>query len=323
MKTKVVYVIISSESDIYLEQLWVSVFSLKKHTPSVNITIVSDHETAIRLNNPQYASLKSLIDDVIEISFESYVSGKERSRFLKTNLRKFIKGDFLFLDTDTIITDNLCEIDNINVDIGIVLDLHCKFISHPFEKEIRYRVENLFNQKLKIGTDYYNSGVMFVRDTEKAHAFFDEWHKNWLSVKDMQDGIFDQQSLVYTIDKIGIVCPLDGSYNCQILGSVEYLVSAKIVHFFNTQWGTNPISPFLEKNFYEKIKKEQGISKQTEEMIMNCREYFCSPSMPLGLEDMKLWLSPSFTLMRKIGKRKKLAVVVNRICELVLNHKIF
>ena len=44
MKTKMVYVLVSNDKDYYLEQAYVSMFSLKKYNPKAQIYVVADQE---------------------------------------------------------------------------------------------------------------------------------------------------------------------------------------------------------------------------------------------------------------------------------------
>ena len=241
-----------------------------------------------------------------------------KSRFLKTNLRNLIKGDFLFVDTDTVITANLEEIDDLKANLGIVLDLHCHFSEHPMEVSIRKWIKRLYGIDLKPDSDYYNSGVMLVRDTPSTYVFFNEWHRNWQSTKNKKSGIQDQQSLAFTIDKLGGVKPLEGIYNCQVLGSIEYLMNAKIIHFFNNQWSGLPLSPFFERNFYLKIR-ETGITAEIRDLILHCKSSFISPSMPVGKDDMILCVSPSFKLLRLISHHQSIFTFINKVCSRLLN----
>lgn len=321
MKTIIVYVLVSSDKDFYLEQLWASVYSLKHFTPSARIKVLTDEETNRRFLDDKYEELGGYIDEVVPVPFDSSISGKERSRWIKTNMRSLITGDFLFLDTDTIVTSDLSEVDYLKMNVGIVLDLHCQFISHPFESSIRKKIQRLFGGELKPSTNYYNSGVIFAKDSQESHQFFEKWHENWQKAKDKVGGVQDQQSLVVTINELGVVEDLDGVYNCQILGSIEYLVNAKIVHFFNTQWADNTLSDFFGDEIYKQIRKDGGVSEDTERLILNCKSSFVSPSMPIGLEDMKLWLTPSFKLLRLAKKRNTLYFKVhNRISRYILKH---
>ena len=46
MKTPILYVLTSSESDLYLEELWVSLFSLHYFNKEVTVKVLSDKPTA-------------------------------------------------------------------------------------------------------------------------------------------------------------------------------------------------------------------------------------------------------------------------------------
>ena len=174
MKTKMVYVLVSNDKDYYLEQAYVSMFSLKKYNPKAQIYVVADQDTVDGIkSNSIRQKLSVYVDSFISVDFDKTVGLKERSRFLKTTLRKHVDGDFLFLDTDTIICDSLSEIDNWNIDLGIVLDLHSHLLEHPYQNGIRQNVLNMYKINIPKGIDYYNSGVMFVRDSFEAERPLD------------------------------------------------------------------------------------------------------------------------------------------------------
>ena len=54
-----------------------------------------------------------LVDNIVMRKFSEEINNRERSRSLKTNLRHIVSGDYLFIDTDTIITGDLSFVDNI------------------------------------------------------------------------------------------------------------------------------------------------------------------------------------------------------------------
>ncbi len=58
-----------------------------------------------------YPELLELIDEVVIGNVPENYSPKERSRELKTRVREYIKGDFFYIDTDTIICKSLDGID--------------------------------------------------------------------------------------------------------------------------------------------------------------------------------------------------------------------
>ena len=49
MKTQIVYVLVSSEKDVFLEELWASAWSLRQYEPYVTVNVVVDEPTAKRV----------------------------------------------------------------------------------------------------------------------------------------------------------------------------------------------------------------------------------------------------------------------------------
>ena len=59
MKTKIVYVLVSSETDLYLEQAWLSLYSLRLHNPNAHVVILMDDYTehSLRENRENFRKL--------------------------------------------------------------------------------------------------------------------------------------------------------------------------------------------------------------------------------------------------------------------------
>ena len=94
MNTPILYVLTSSESDLYLEELWVSLYSLHHFNKEVTVKVLSDKPTAERIKaNPE---LLAMIDELYPVDVPEEYPAKERSRFIKTNIRNLIDGDFFF-----------------------------------------------------------------------------------------------------------------------------------------------------------------------------------------------------------------------------------
>lgn len=314
MKTKVVYVVISSNSDIYLEQLWVSLYSLRFFNKNSIVEVLTDKETSDRIESDKYRDLNSLVNKLNVISFPSNVSNKERSRFLKTAMREYIKGNFLFLDTDTIITSDLSEVDSFSCNIGMVYDWHCHLKNRPNKAGLISVISKLFDVSLKADTEYFNSGVIFCKDNEMSHLFFQKWHEKWLIAKDKPKGMQDQQSLIVTLNEMGGVNPLSGDFNCQPIVSMRYLATAKIMHFFNTKWDDYIRSPFYSADFYRDIQNEGNISDEKKHLILTCRSCFISPTMTICEEDIVIWRSPAFRYLKKLYKRHRILYrVINKV----------
>lgn len=230
MNTKIVYVLVSDKEDNYLEQAIVSLFSLRLHNPAAEVVLVVDDITFENLSNER-GEIKKFVTSIKHISCPSEYDKKQRSRYLKTSLREIVKGDYLFIDTDTIICRDLSDIDNLSCDIGAVKDKHLYLDNHPMKNLVRQ-----WAQKVNWTIDenvYYNSGVLYVKDTKKAHALYTEWHRIWK--KSTKQGLnLDQPSLGKAISETKIsITEIDGSWNCQISDNgLKYLYDARIIHYF-------------------------------------------------------------------------------------------
>lgn len=232
MKTKILYVLVSSEADVYLEQALVSAYSARRHNPDAVLTLLSDTDTLRSL--PQRSPLlDSLYQEKVPVDFGADVPPMTRSRLLKTGMRNYVDGDFLYIDADTLISGSLAEADTLEADLAACLDLHSPFPSHP-------HYQPTVNMCRRLGFDvsgepsYFNSGVMLVRDTPGNHAFFTLWQENYR--KSARAGIRpDQPSLAQTDAALGHpVQVLSPEWNCQVQSGVRYLKDAKVFHYMCT-----------------------------------------------------------------------------------------
>lgn len=305
MKTKFVYVLVSTDDDIYLEQAWVSIFSLRHFNNDAEVVLICDDRTSSRINKQGPEKFRNIVDNIVSVPFAETVSNRERSRWLKTNLRKLIEGDFLFLDTDTIITDSLEEVDEFDFNLGMVYSWHCKMEDRPSKKKTLKRIKRLFNVSILNSTDYFNSGVIYCKDSEESHLFFEKWHSLWQMAKDKPGGIQDQQSLTVTVNEVGGVHVMSGDYNCQPMYSMKHIATAKIVHFFNLKWDDNIRSPFNSIDFYLEVKKAGYIPELSKQLILMCRSTFIAPAMCICGDDIIIWNSNTFKFLRKVYRNHK------------------
>ena len=116
MKTKAAYVLISQETDYYYERLRLSIYTLLAHNPDMEVVILTDGETQVRLKNPEFPENVNVFVVMIPDSLEQM----QKSRYLKTRMCHWIKGPFVYLDTDTLICGKLDAFDSLNADIGMI-----------------------------------------------------------------------------------------------------------------------------------------------------------------------------------------------------------
>lgn len=284
MNTKIVYVVASLDDDIYMEQAIVSAWSVRHYNPDCHIEMVCDQDTLATLDSGIRAQYKSLFSKINVREFQPEQSMMERSRWMKTSLRQIIEGDYLYLDTDTVVCAELSYIDNFDFELGIVRDINCELKDSIFLGITQDRYYSLYHEKIELDDIYYNSGVIYAKDTKSNYIFWENWHNLWKQNRHTPSGIYDQAHL-YRANKLcgNIVHTMDDRMNCQVIADVADINEAYIMHFFNNHWTKNNIvSPLLDEQFYYYVKKNW--TSQIEEIILHCKTNFKRPSVIVDKE---------------------------------------
>ena len=290
MKTKIVYVICSDEKDYYLEQVLMSIFSLRKHNSDAIVELVVDANTDSTLSGNRTEILK-YVDSKIVVSVPKEYNKKESSRFIKTYLRHYLSGDFLYIDSDTIICDNLSDIDLFDGDLGAVFDLHepnCLKLPNYTEWLNKVRQEGWTNSN---AIPYFNSGVLFVRDTPRTHHFYEDWHLIWLKMLQDNGRYRDQEPFALANERHNyLIKELSGIWNCQILSSaLPYLHKAKIIHYFFTSLRNKQYAYALcNRTYLIEIRKTGGITNEIASLLDNAKTAFVHPSYICGPNEINL-----------------------------------
>lgn len=270
MHTRFVYVLVSTPHDLFYEQTLVSISSLKRYNPTAKVVLVVDDKTDETLIEKR-SSMKSLIEEKIVIPFPEGVANKQRSRRLKTNLRNIVMGDFLYLDSDTVVCDNLDEVDSFDFQIGMVWDSN-----HIFNKDKDRLVVDrakLLGYDVSGELEYFNSGVMFVKDCEKTHEFFTEWHNEYLKAE-IKGCVFDQPPLMITNMRHHAINAIDGIYNCQLFGGgFSYFNESKILHIYNV-FGFVDFFRLSSSKFLLKIKEQNKLYPEDIVLLENPKKQF-------------------------------------------------
>ena len=186
------YVLVSDNNDIYYEQMLVSLISLKHWNTDACVSLVVDDDTANTFVSPMRKRHEKYVDEVIIKTFSADKSKLYRSRYLKTTLREILNGDFLYIDTDTIVCGKINP-SAFTWDVMGVDDCHQLPQNHSgwsnLSKEIR---ASGFSEN---GIDHYiNGGVLWMKDCDKSHQLSSLWHSLWN--QSLEKGIFvDQPSL--------------------------------------------------------------------------------------------------------------------------------
>ena len=231
-KFQLVYVLTSDSSDIYYEQTLISAWSARYFNPSLRIVVIVDENTKNTLSGCRNG-LNQIVDEikVIDVPEEFCKNKTIMSRWLRTNVRHFLEGTILVVDTDTVIVDKLDDVAELKSDISAVYDGHKKNSTVKSGPVCKQR--EILGLPIKC-SGYYNGGVLFVKDSEKTRSFYHKWFDYWN--KCMLSGVcFDQSPLFKANQDMRIIAPLLGIWNCQcpMIDSYPFLKKSKILHVFN------------------------------------------------------------------------------------------
>jgi lipopolysaccharide biosynthesis glycosyltransferase len=301
---KYLYVLASDDSDYYLEQTLMSITSLRMHAPSAFVSLLMDDVTEKALIDKR-KNILELVNEVKIIEIDSQFNKKARSRWLKTSMRQHIEGDFLYIDGDTIICEDLKEVENFDMDLGAVLDCHVPLHDHIRKKYIQ-NSEKLLGLSVSSKTDkYFNSGVLFCRDIPTCHSFFKGWHLLWL--KGYLKNDIDQPSLnQVNVDFNDMIKEINGTWNCQILvGGMAFFANAKIIHYFATNIIENNPCTLARLPVFHRIKEFCIIDDKIKEKLSHPKTEFSLRTTPISSKKiLEIHDSYSFRLLKFIYNRK-------------------
>lgn len=273
MKTKLVYVLTCAPEATYIEQALMAVWSARYHNPDAHIVLMVDDKTDALLTDKR-GEILNYVSEKIVVPFEDEsLTPMFRSRWIKTQVRQLIEGDFLFIDSDTICQRPLDDVDTFDCEVGAVLESHLPV--NEFCDSLHRSAQNA-NEKIGVDIDveqlYFSSGVLFVRDTEKTHRLYELWHRYWKEGNDIGLKI-DQPSLAKANRETGhIIQQIPDSYNCILFTRPPFVREAHILHIAAYQ---NP--SFLFTNKVLNNVKENGIGNEwLQKMILHP----CATIMP-------------------------------------------
>ncbi len=273
-----VYVLTSTEKDLYYEQCLMSVFSLRHYMPKAKILLLTDNRTAATFEGNRFA-IKDYVSEIVAVDFPETASNVERSRVLKTTIPDHVKGDFLFIDCDTIVCEDLSGIEKIDFPVAAVLDGHVPLEEHKHKDYFLKREKKIGYQGTLRQGFHLNRGVSLFRDCEKSRVFFKKWHELWeygFRVKhDHHDqGAFNEAYYQMSFGD----AQLSGEWNCQISqGGLEFLEHAKIIHYFSSEAaGKNYVAYYklADRSLQQRIKEAGSIPDDIQKMILNPKFQF-------------------------------------------------
>lgn len=268
----------------------ISLCSLRKHNPNVQVEVVCDNATFNTFTGNRRGIFEYNIHTVV-VETPAGWEKWERSRFLKNNLRMLTKGDYLYIDTDTVICSSLDFIDDIPCSVAAVKDSHVER-PLPGYSQRRHDTEKwIWGEAKKANVDitglwHYNSGVMYVRETKEAYELYSKWAEKYKLL--LGEGVrVDQLSLMLVNKMMGdIISPLDPAVNCQVSFKEGRVMvqAAHIVHYFPGQRKNILSSPWL----LDPIKESGEINISIRKIIDDPCSFFSQESMIIWGDEVEI-----------------------------------
>jgi lipopolysaccharide biosynthesis glycosyltransferase len=303
---KYVYVLTSSSTDYYYEQFFQSITSLRLYNSDACIIALVDSKTKSNLIGKR-SGYEQIVSETVVIHAPEELSQKEVSRWIKTSMKKYVTGDFLYIDCDTVITGKLDFDFPLEINIGAILDTHVPLSKHHLSVHFENEDKILgFTSSFETGKRY-NGGIIFCRDIPLVNEFFVKWHSLW-QFSNKKGNHHDMPSLKQANHEMGgIITELSGEWNCQIThNGLPYLYDAKIIHYYATAF-TFICCPFIPatNTVLSYIKETGVISPTIIELLKNPKAAFDHDSRIIsGDAELDVVNSKLFSLLLRIRKKK-------------------
>lgn len=317
------YALVSDENDFYYEQLLISVYSLRRHNSDAVVEVVADEDT-VRAVLGSDREVHKYIDKVVVADVPKEYSKMQRSRWIKTRLRRLVEGDYLFVDTDTVICDSLAECDDFEHDLCVVREKNY-FDCFSEEDEVAFRwASSIGKEKELIGEPYFNSGVMYVRDAESSYLLYDAWHEQWQECRKL--GLDkDQVALGLANKRTGhLVKNMEDKWNCQIKANgKKYAWEAKILHYFYCKG--EMLYPLSSDAVYKTIRQHDCLPPFVQEIIASPKKVWVQAEDVARLSDLESFVRLQrfcpdvFEQMKQMAESQLMSKKSDSNCEKVLS----
>lgn len=204
-----------------------SALSVRAWDTRAHVTLLTDQRTQDALKT----SGESIAVDAVILVDTPDVEVRLRSRYLKTCMRDAMDGDFLFLDSDTIVCGDLSPLAEIEADLAAVADQHRITPCLPELEEYIYGACG-WNRPRRINL---NSGVLYWRDTLEARELAQLWREKWQMSHAITGRHNDQQALNSALEDSGAsFSELPGAYNAQVSLRPHFAFDARVWHIFSS-----------------------------------------------------------------------------------------
>jgi len=265
-----VYALVSREGDPFADMAALSIWLVRRLHPEATVAVVCDPETRSSIEARGEHPLLELVDRWIEHAID-VSSLNARAKLLKGRMRRLVEGDYLFLDADALPVARLDEAFAIRSDFAAVYDRHLGPGSYTYLDGQKQRYPEL---GWHFPESYYNTGVVYVRDTPSARAFCDHWARLIEEVALPNGMKTDQQPFNETMARTPTsIETLPGEWNVQVhLGeALPFLRRSKVLHFFSFPLISDAAARFVISEPLVRLSRGEGIDTAALETLLRTR----------------------------------------------------
>ena len=228
----IVYVLCDRHVGKLTWMTWVSVQTLRRFHPYANVTILCDSDT-------ERACGGYFTDCEIVGYSTGFDTDVESSRWIKCRTISLQGGDFIFLDSDTLVLGSLDPLWRMSDDLCAAIDLNRK----PKPVKDFDGLRSFFERvDWPIGDTFvFNSGVFRAGRSAKVQRLGELWPEYWHRGLDVGT-VKDQPSFWTAIYQSELaVNILDAKYNALVMKNPRLIRKAVIAHFWQSSYGASLI----------------------------------------------------------------------------------
>jgi hypothetical protein len=241
---RIVYVISSDGCDAYADMALVSILSVQISNPGFEILAVCDEKSAHALS----ANRHRLLEVCNEFISVPTPDGERsfRSRWIKTQLCRYVQGSVLYLDADTLVRRSLVDLPRLVSEAGSVANHNGATLSEQVWTEDQKVFEGMgWPSNFRA---YANPGVLFFKPRPRVREFFTTWHKLWLAGMSASGRWRDQPSFnsAILLSRVEMTV-LPSIFNAQLAKSWNRSSQAVVWHFYaSEQRGGNSFADLVK-----------------------------------------------------------------------------
>src|SRR4051794_14367630 len=208
------YVLTTTGRDPFADMTYASVMFLREIHPEAEIVCLCDAASHRELTSSGHALL-DVVDRTQSIDTHDGPPGF-RNRYVKTQMRQILDGDFVYLDSDTLVVDRLDKMLACHASVGGIAN-HSGTDDPTGLNDVEQDYFHTMGWELPRKV-YVNGGVLLLRDSDPARRFCQLWHEKWLAWT-RRGRYTDQPSLNSALTDSGVDYEiLPDRFNAQIGG---------------------------------------------------------------------------------------------------------